>query len=122
VQGNAQTLLSASTYANQVSAQALQQANSYTDQQFDQAESDIHGLRDDMYGGVAAAMAVAGLPQPTAPGRSMVSAATSNYHGYEGFAAGYSRVTQNDKWVIKAAVTTSTRGDFGAVASAGYQW
>jgi trimeric autotransporter adhesin len=121
-QANAKMMVSANAYTSAISAQTLQQANSYTDQQFDRAESDIHSLREDMYGGVAAALSVAGLPQPTGPGRSMVSASTSNYHGYQGFAAGYSRVTQNDKWVMKAAVTTSTRGDFGAVVSAGYQF
>jgi autotransporter adhesin len=65
---------------------------------------------------------VAGLPQPTAPGRSMVSAATSNYHGQQGFAAGYSYVTENNRWVVKASVTGNTRSDFGAVVGAGYQF
>jgi hypothetical protein len=100
----------------------LNSANAYTDQRVNQLQGSVDDLRRDTYGGVATALAVAGLPQPTAPGRSMVSAATSNYHGHEGFAAGYSYVTKNEKWVMKAAVSTSDRGDFGAVVSAGYQF
>jgi autotransporter adhesin len=52
----------------------------------------------------------------------MVSAATSNYHGQQGFAAGYSYVTENNRWVVKASVTGNTRSDFGAVVGAGYQF
>jgi autotransporter adhesin len=52
----------------------------------------------------------------------MVSVAASTYHGQQGFAAGYSYVTQNEKWVVKAAVNGSTRGDVGAVVSAGRQF
>ena len=48
----------------------------------------------------------------------MVSAATSNYHGQQGFAAGYSYVTESNRWVVKASVTGNTRSDFGAVVGA----
>ncbi|KVX65166.1 YadA-like family protein [Burkholderia stagnalis] len=97
-------------------------ARSYTDQRVGQVYNDLNTVKKDMFGGVASALAVAGLPQPTGPGRSMVSAATANYRGQQGFAAGYSYVTQNDKWVVKASVTGNTRSDFGAVVGAGYQF
>ncbi|WDD96156.1 YadA-like family protein [Burkholderia sp. FERM BP-3421] len=97
-------------------------SRSYTDQRVGQMYNDLNTVKKDMFGGVASAMAVAGLPQPTAPGRSMVSAATSTYRGQQGFAAGYSYVTQNDKWVVKASVTGNTRSDIGAVVGAGYQF
>ncbi|MGZ2746355.1 YadA-like family protein [Burkholderia stagnalis] len=97
-------------------------SRSYTDQRVGQVYNDLNTVKKDMFGGVASAMAVAGLPQPTGPGRSMVSAATANYRGQQGFAAGYSYVTQNDKWVVKASVTGNTRSDFGAVVGAGYQF
>jgi len=119
---NAATMSSANAYTNQSSAITLGQANAYTDQQFGQAEADISKLRSDMYAGVASALAVAGLPQPTGPGKSMVSLAGSTYHGATGFAAGYSRVSQDDKWVLKASITTNSRGDFGAVVAAGRQF
>ncbi|MGU7784248.1 YadA family autotransporter adhesin [Burkholderia sp. PU8-34] len=103
-------------------AAASAASRGYTDQRVGQMYNDLNTVKKDMFGGVASAMAVAGLPQPTAPGRSMVSAATSNYHGQQGFAAGYSYVTQNDKWVVKASVTGNSRSDFGAVVGAGYQF
>ncbi|KVF03087.1 YadA family autotransporter adhesin [Burkholderia vietnamiensis] len=101
---------------------ASTQANGYTDQRVGQVYNAFNDLKKDMYGGVASAMAVAGLPQPTGAGRSMVSAATSNYHGQQGFAAGYSYVTESNRWVVKASVTGNTRSDFGAVVGAGYQF
>ncbi|KWH01832.1 adhesin [Burkholderia territorii] len=101
---------------------ASAQAKGYTDQRIGQVYNAFNDLKKDMYGGVASAMAVAGLPQPTGAGRSMVSAATSNYHGQQGFAAGYSYVTENNRWVVKASVTGNARSDFGAVVGAGYQF
>ncbi|MPV67409.1 YadA family autotransporter adhesin [Burkholderia sp. BE17] len=101
---------------------ASTQAKSYTDQRIGQVYNSFNDLKKDMYGGVASAMAVAGLPQPTGAGRSMVSAATSNYHGQQGFAAGYSYVTESNRWVVKASVTGNSRSDFGAVVGAGYQF
>ncbi|WP_175887224.1 YadA family autotransporter adhesin [Burkholderia contaminans] len=101
---------------------ASNQATGYTDQRIGQVYNSLNDLKKDMYGGVASAMAVAGLPQPTGAGRSMVSAATSNYHGQQGFAAGYSYVTESNRWVVKASVTGNARSDFGAVVGAGYQF
>lgn len=102
--------------------QNIAAANGYTDQRVGQMYNDLNSAKSDMFGGVASAMAVAGLPQPTAPGRSMVTAAVANYHGQQGFAAGYSYVTQSNRWVVKASVTGNTRSDFGAVVGAGYQF
>nr|WP_179404551.1 YadA-like family protein [Burkholderia guangdongensis] len=99
---------------NQLNA-GLAQANQYTNSQ-------ISSLRRDMYGGVASAMAVAGLPQPTAPGRSMVSVATSNWQGQQGVALGVSTISENGRWVYKGSMTTSSRGGAGGVVAAGYQW
>ncbi|AOJ76423.1 YadA family autotransporter adhesin [Burkholderia ubonensis] len=101
---------------------ASTQAKGYTDQRVGQVYNAFNDLKKDMFGGVASAMAVAGLPQPTAPGRSMVSAATANYRGQQGFAAGYSYVTESNRWVVKASVTGNSRSDFGAVVGAGYQF
>ena len=94
---------------------AVSQANSYTDGQIQQ-------LRHDADAGTAAAMAVAGLPQPSGPGKSMVAIAGSYYHGQSGQAIGISTISENNHWVYKAAVTTNTRSYYGAVVGAGYQW
>jgi autotransporter adhesin len=102
---------------NQLGAVAMQST-----QQFDSLQQGMSSLRHDMYGATAAAMAVAGLPQPTAPGKSMLSVAGSTFHGQQGMAVGLSTVTENGKWVIKGAMAANTRNDVGAVVSAGYQW
>ncbi|WP_414444416.1 YadA family autotransporter adhesin [Burkholderia sp. 22PA0106] len=94
---------------------AVSQANSYTDNR-------IRGLRRDADGGTASAMAVAGLPQPSRPGMSMVSIAGSVYRSQSGQAIGISTISENNHWIYKAAVTTNTRSDYGAVVGAGYQW
>lgn len=94
---------------------AVSQANSYTDGQIQQ-------LRHDADAGTAAAMAVAGLPQPSGPGKSMVAIAGSYYHGQSGQAIGVSTISENNHWIYKAAVTTNTRSYYGAVVGAGYQW
>ena len=66
---------------------AAAQSNRYTDQQ-------IKGLKRYVDGGVAATMAVAGLPQATEPGKNMVSMAGSTWQGQQGMAIGVSRVSE----------------------------
>ncbi|TAM50702.1 MAG: hemagluttinin domain protein, partial [Paraburkholderia sp.] len=101
---------------------ALTQANSYTDNQVAGIRNSLDSYRRDADGGAATAMAVAGLPQPTGPGRSMVAIAGSVYRGQSGQALGISTISENDHWVYKAAVSSNTRGSYGAVVGAGYQW
>ncbi|WP_165948049.1 YadA-like family protein [Burkholderia pyrrocinia] len=96
----------------------LNQVNS----KFSQLNGAIDSSRKDAFGGVAAAMAVAGLPQPTQPGSSMVSVAGATYAGQSGVAFGVSHVTRDNKWVVKFSGNTSSRGDGGVVLGAGYQW
>ncbi|WP_431819371.1 YadA family autotransporter adhesin [Burkholderia sp. F1] len=107
---------------NDTVSQGVSQANSYTDGQIQSVNNRIDSIRRDSDGGVASAMAVAGLPQPTQPGMSMVAVAGSVYRGQSGQALGVSHVTGTNRWVYKAAVSTNTRGTYGAVVSGGYQW
>ncbi|MEJ2768465.1 YadA-like family protein [Mycetohabitans sp. B46] len=76
----------------------------------------------DASAGIAAAMAVAGLPQPTLPGKSLATFAAATYRGQYGAALGISHVTPNNRWVFKLAANANGRGYFGAVASGGFQW
>jgi autotransporter adhesin len=101
---------------------ALSEANNYTDNQIAGLRSSLDSYRRDADGGVATAMAVAGLPQPTGPGKSMVAIAGSVYRGQSGQALGVSTISENNHWIYKAAVSTNTRGTYGAVVGAGYQW
>jgi trimeric autotransporter adhesin len=100
----------------------LTQANNFTNNQVAGLRNTIESDRRDADGGTATAMAVAGLPQPSGPGRSMVALAGSVYRGQTGQALGVSTISQNDHWIYKAAVSTDSRGTYGAVVGAGYQW
>ncbi|WP_232448886.1 YadA family autotransporter adhesin [Burkholderia ubonensis] len=100
----------------------LNQANNYTNSQVQSLRNNIDSVQKDSDGGAAAAMAVAGLPQPTRPGMNMVALASSVYRGQSGQALGLSRISENGRWVYKGAVTLNTRGAFGFVVGGGYQW
>ncbi|MPS77883.1 MAG: hypothetical protein E2591_07325 [Achromobacter sp.] len=101
---------------------AVQQSNAYTEGKFRNLRNDVDRYRRDAAGGTATALAVAGLAQAYTPGRGMFSIAGSTYDGQQGFAMGLSTVSGNGKWVYKMSGSTNTRGTFGAVIGAGYQW
>ncbi|MDY3331247.1 MAG: YadA-like family protein, partial [Pelistega sp.] len=82
----------------------------------------INALDKDLSAGVAGAMAGGNLYHATLPGKSMVSAGAATFRGQSAFAVGYSRLSDNGKYGIKAQVNTNTRGDTGAAVSVGYQW
>lgn len=94
---------------------AISQANGYTDDQ-------IRSARRDAYGGAAAALAVAGLPQAVLPGRGMVAMAGGTYGGQSAIAIGVSQLSQTGKWVYKVQGTTDSRGQIGASLGAGMHW
>ncbi|WP_105131991.1 ESPR-type extended signal peptide-containing protein [Burkholderia sp. BE12] len=87
-----------------------------------QMNNTARSARQDAMGGVAAAMAVAGLPQSTLPGRTFVAMAGSTYGGEYGSALGVSYMTRDGKWTIKASANTSSRGEVGAVVGGGFYW
>lgn len=74
------------------------------------------------YSAMSSVMALAGLPQPTDPGKFMISAAAATYHGEQGYAIGVSTVTEDNHVVIKAAFTKDRTQSWGAVIGAGYQF
>jgi autotransporter adhesin len=71
---------------------------------------------------VAQAIATAGLPQAYLPGKNMMAIAGGTYEGEAGYAIGFSTISDNGKWVIKATGSGNSRGKFGASIGAGYQW
>ena len=99
----------------QASSNTLRQANDYTNQKFEDA-------RRDAYGGTAAALAVAGLPQAVLPGRGMVAVGGGTYGGQSAVAIGVSQLSENGIWAYKVTGTTSTRGQFGVSLGAGMHW
>lgn len=121
-QADLDVLNNANSYTDQRSAYTLNQANAYTNSRVDMLNRDMRDLEDRTYAAVASGIAIASLPQPTEAGYNMVSIGAGTWEGKQGFAAGFSGVTENNKYVYKAAATTNSEGDFGAGIAVGYQW
>ena len=101
---------------------AIAAINQNTANNFNQIRGDLRKMDRDLRGGIAGALATAGLPQAFRPGKSMVAAAASTYHGQSGLAIGVSRISDNGKVILKVTGNTNSRGDFGGTIGAGYQW
>jgi trimeric autotransporter adhesin len=105
-----------------VNVNQLNAAVANTNQQISGLQGQINNVAKGANAGTAAAMAVAGLPQPTQAGKTMVAVAGARYGGQSGAAFGASYVTQNNRFVVKLSGNTSTNGNVGVVAGAGFQW
>ncbi|MNH70609.1 Adhesin YadA precursor [compost metagenome] len=106
---------------NQLNA-GLDSSYQYTDNKFNSLKNMIDDNKDKMSAGIAGAMAMASLPQPYAPGASMVSMGGGTFQNQSSVALGVSTISDNGKWVTKVAGTTNSQGDFGASVGVGYQW
>ncbi|MFC4339324.1 YadA family autotransporter adhesin [Cupriavidus numazuensis] len=101
-------------YASEAGRRAVSQANSYTDQRVDALSREAHA-------GTAAAMAMAGLPQSTVPGKSMIALGGATYRGQSGLAIGASLMSAGGRWVYKLTGSTA-RSTYGASVAAGFHW
>ena len=82
----------------------------------------INQVAEDADAGTASAMATATLPQAYLPGKSMVAVGASTYRGKQGYAVGFSAITDSGNWIIKGTASGNSKGHFGATVGAGYQW
>lgn len=82
----------------------------------------IEGKVKDLSGGIAQALAAAGLPQSVVPGRSMLSGALSSYDGRLGFAVGLSHRNESGRVTTKLNVSGDNVGKLGITVGAGYQF
>lgn len=101
---------------------AVSTSNAYTDQRISELRGDVWRVDRNARGGIASALAVAGLPQAYAPGARMAAVAASGYRGEAGLAVGVSGVSDSGRWVYKLAGSSNTAGDFGMSVGAGVQW
>ncbi len=97
-------------------------SKNYTDQRFNDINRDIKRVDDRASAGIASAMAMAGLPQPSEAGRRMASFAASTFHGESSMAVGVSGVSDGGRWIYKLSGSANTRGDGGVTVGAGFQW
>lgn len=103
-------------------AQTLDWSKAYTDERIDSFDRNLRKVDDRASAGVASAMAVASLPQPSEAGRSMASFAAGSFNGESGMAVGISGVSEGGRWIYKFSGSTNTRGDGGVAVGAGIQW
>ncbi|ALO89706.1 autotransporter adhesin SadA [Salmonella enterica subsp. enterica serovar Anatum] len=101
---------------------SVEEANTYTDQKMGEMNSKIKGIENKMSGGIASAMAMAGLPQAYAPGANMTSIAGGTFNGESAVAIGVSMVSESGGWVYKLQGTSNSQGDYSATIGAGFQW
>ncbi|EDZ6110401.1 autotransporter adhesin SadA [Salmonella enterica] len=101
---------------------SVEEANTYTDQKMGEMNSKIKGVENKMNGGIASAMAMAGLPQAYAPGANMTSIAGGTFNGESAVAIGVSMVSESGGWVYKLQGTSNSQGDYSAAIGAGFQW
>ncbi|EEC0577936.1 autotransporter adhesin SadA [Salmonella enterica] len=101
---------------------SVEEANTYTDQKMGEINSKIKGVENKMSGGIASAMAMAGLPQAYAPGANMTSIAGGTFNGESAVAIGISMVSESGGWVYKLQGTSNSQGDYSAAIGAGFQW
>ncbi|EKA0075305.1 trimeric autotransporter adhesin SadA [Salmonella enterica] len=101
---------------------SVEEANTYTDQKMGEMNSKIKGVENKMSGGIASAMAMAGLPQAYAPSANMTSIAGGTFNGESAVAIGVSMVSESGGWVYKLQGTSNSQGDYSAAIGAGFQW
>ncbi|EKJ9901736.1 trimeric autotransporter adhesin SadA, partial [Salmonella enterica] len=101
---------------------SVEEANTYTDQKMGEMNSKIKGVENKMSGGIASAMAMAGLPQAYAPGANMTSIAGGTFNGESAVAIGIAMVSESGGWVYKLQGTSNSQGDYSAAIGAGFQW
>lgn len=81
----------------------------------------INQVEDNANAGVAAAIAIANLPQPSGAGEGWVSMAVGGYDNQSGYALGYSATSSSGRWVFKAAATGNSQGKLGGGAGVAFR-
>ena len=87
-----------------------------------QLARDLNKVDKKARGGIAGAVATAGIPQVYMPGKAMIAAAAGSYRGTNAIAVGYSRASDNGKVVLKITGSSNTQGDYTGSVGLGYQW
>ncbi|MFZ7261098.1 YadA-like family protein [Avibacterium avium] len=105
-----------------VNVAQLSNVTNHLDNKVNKVASDMKHMDKKLRAGIAGAAALGVLAQPTRPGKSMVSVGGITYRDESAVALGVSRVSDNEKWVIKIGASANTRNNYIAGGSVGYQW
>ncbi|STZ08443.1 YadA-like C-terminal region [Moraxella caprae] len=82
----------------------------------------IDDVEDDANAGVSSAMAMATLPQAYLPGKSMLTGGIASYNGEGAVAVGFSKLSDNGRWVLKMSGSADTQGNVGGAVGAGFHF
>jgi autotransporter adhesin len=97
-------------------------AQNYTNQQLADLNHNLNTVAARANAGVAAAMAMAGLPQAYQPNQNGAAIAFGSFHGQGGVAVGLSTITESGRWVYKLNFSDDSRGDAGVSVGAAMVW
>ncbi|MCT8564472.1 YadA-like family protein, partial [Glaesserella parasuis] len=89
---------------------------------FNQLSRDIGRVDVNARAGIASAVAMANLPQISLPGKSAISVSNAQYRGQSAYAIGYSKISDNGKWLIRASVGSNTQRDTAIGGGVGFVW
>ena len=111
-----------STSTDAINGSQLHSVASDINNRIGSLDNKIDMVDKNLRGGVAQAIAAAGLVQAYLPGKSLLAIGGGVYRGEAGYAIGYSSISDNGNWIIKGTASGNSRGHFGASTSVGYQW
>lgn len=94
----------------------------YVDTEVKHLKNKINERYKDALGASAMAMATALLPPPNTPGKGAFSVAGAVVAGQPAFAMGVSTVSENNRLILRGAVSSDVRGQIGGGVGASYQW
>lgn len=82
----------------------------------------LHKTDRKLRAGIAGATAMANIPQAVTAGKNAIGVGVGSHNGENAIAAGYSRVSDDNKIIFKLSGSTNTRGGYNAGAGVSYQW
>ena len=71
--------------------------------------------------GTAQALAAANMPTASKPGEGILAISAGVYRGEQGYAIGYSHLSENGRWVIRATGSGNSRSHFGGAVGVGFK-
>lgn len=82
----------------------------------------IGDVEDNANAGVSSAMAMAVLPQAYIPGKSMLTGGIGSCNGEGAVAVGFSKLSDNGRWVLKMGGSADSQGNIGGAVGAGFHF
>ena len=82
----------------------------------------IGEVEDDSNASISAAMAMSSLPQAYIIGKPMIGGGIATFNGESAVAIGFSKMSNDGRWVMKLNGTADTQGNVGAAIGAGFHF